>query len=382
MVSPLPRRLPPSRINWHALDGHHGARATELNNRTFELFAEFVRRHGSVKPGHRGATLTAGYISGVVSTLRALRSRTAGFDMRDPQANLRLPSQFKDMRREDGPRAPDTSLRARREGFRAQHFAAAAAGGFDRHSRAGVSRWCAMHSGHNGVARGGDLSGVARASDPFDPLRGTTCHEGEGGIEFVDLEETGTGLPGLFLWIFPCKDTNRTHVKHPVPISARSLRVFDADYDDPLDPYLAILREWRCMLHEVPPSRRAATPFFRRAGSAEPLLTSDLAACIGEAWAAAGVTAPHSLDFAHDVRICGACDIRDQHGLHGRELLRQRGRWAKDIGWIYAHVSATQHFQASVDMGSSTGRSIQSLATSWVHPAVTPQWDDGRDRHR
>ena len=34
----------PSRVNWHALDGPHGARATELNNRTFELFAEFVRR--------------------------------------------------------------------------------------------------------------------------------------------------------------------------------------------------------------------------------------------------------------------------------------------------------------------------------------------------
>ena len=36
---------------------------------------------------------------------------------------------------------------------------------------------------------------------------------------------TGTGVPGAILNVWPAKDTNRTHVKHPVPVSARSCRL-------------------------------------------------------------------------------------------------------------------------------------------------------------
>ena len=365
----------PDRVHWHALTGGHGdADRVQLNNRTFELIAEVMRRYGSIKPGKIGATLSESHISGVVSTLRALRSRTAGFNLLVPSANLILPAMYKDYRREDEPRlVADAlgSLRTRREGFRSRHFGLLAACGFDRTTARGRLRWAVMHFAHNTVLRGGEV-GVSERSDVFDPARGLTCAD----VTPVAAELTGTGRLGFMALVFPCKDTDRRHVKRPIPISARP-----SSDDDSRDAYAALLPYYEQMLLDVPEELRASTPFFRRLGTLEPLCTDDVAAFAGEAWVALGVAAPGDRELAHEFRIGGAIDTRAAKGVeHGREILRQRGRWAKDMGEIYAHVSAQDHFEVSAAVGDVDGRTLQELCAGWVHPATVPARHDGRDR--
>ena len=211
------------------------------------MLGELMRMYGSVKAGQRGRTLAAKTIGAVQSTIRAFRAREAGHALQLPIAQVRNTRLLKDMRREDGP----AEQRARREGFRAQHFTAADAGGLDRTSPHGRLRWGVLHFCHNCVARGAS-AGTPRRSDRWDPARGLTCSD----VTPVDAASTGTGMPGFTLLVFPGKDCRREHVKRPIPVSARSPSPAPAD---PLDACAAIAAEYDRMLLEVAPERRAHT---------------------------------------------------------------------------------------------------------------------------
>ena len=80
-------------------------------------------------------------------------------------------------------------------------------------------------------------------------------------------------------------------------------------------------------------------------------------------------------EFSYDLRIGGAIDLRLQRGLDaGRALLRERGRWAKDIGFIYAHSSAREHSAASGDMSTPAARAFAQLGRGGgSHAPVVPQ---------
>ena len=360
----------PNRVLVHPLTGGPGDAIAQLrNDRTFTQFAEFMRLHGSIKPGQRGQTLQGSTIEGVVGTLRALCGREAGRTLLDKATHVEEPRIFKDMRREDGPRVKDGDLRMRRAGFRATHFRQAAASGFDRTSREGRRRWAGLHAGHNGVTRAGEL-GVTDRSTAFDHVRGITCAD----IILLDASATGTGRRGLLMYVFPIKDTDRRHYKQPTAISERAAEDYDGLGDDPNDAYLAIRAEYDTMLTEVPHELRPYTPFFRKPGTLDAVTTADVARWVGEARAAIGGL-PHIRaedELAHELRIGGARDYYELYGFAGRQLLEERGRWHSDIYFIYAGVSATQHFQASARVGDADGPSLQDVAPGWTQaPVVT-----------
>ena len=87
-------------------------------------------------------------------------------------------------------------------------------------------------------------------------------------------------------------------------------------------------------------------------------------------------------------RIAGAEDIYDaclcqdgaSHALakeQGMRMLAERGRWEKDIGFIYARPSATAHLVLSAQMGDHARADIESLLATmqvsghraWAQPA-------------
>lgn len=78
--------------------------AAAYNEETFRLFAEFIRRHASVRAGARGEVVSAAtIIADYVSAVRAFHSREVGYNPLVAGGNLRLPLQMRQMRREDGP---------------------------------------------------------------------------------------------------------------------------------------------------------------------------------------------------------------------------------------------------------------------------------------
>ena len=76
------------------------------------------------------------------------------------------------------------------------------------------------------------------------------------------------------------------------------------------------------------------------------------------------------------LRVGGAIDVRDARGLtEGREVLRARGRWAGDIGWIYAHQLAREQFGVSLDMARASGPTLQEAAPRpTAHSTRIPQF--------
>ena len=359
----------PHRIAFYPLTGGAGdVAASQHNEETIMEVGELMRLYGSVKAGQRGKTLSAKTIGAVQSTLRAFRAREAGHALQLPIVQVRNVRLLKDMRREDGP----VEQRARREGFRARHFTEAHSGGLERTSPHGRLRWGVLHFCHNCVARGAS-AGTPQRNSRWDPARGLVCTD----VSPVAASRTGTGMPGFTMLVFPGKDCRREHVKRPIPVSARSS---SPDVGDPLDAYVAVAAVYDMMLVEVPPERRHHTPFFRRVGAScrvcdglDPastahtcqLATSDVAGMIGDARAAAGYSRDGH-EQAHEARIGGATDVYEVYGYEGRHILERRGRWGKDIAYIYARVSASRMFQASADMSSATGAALEDLAPEWT----------------
>ena len=51
----------------------------------------------------------------------------------------------------------------------------------------------------------------------------------------------------------------------------------------------------------------------------------------------------------------------------GEAILRQRGRWARDMGQIYARISAAWHLHVSIRMTESRGTDM-SQRSNWAQP--------------
>ena len=48
------------------------------------------------------------------------------------------------------------------------------------------------------------------------------------------------------------------------------------------------------------------------------------------------------------LRIAGATDLRDALGMAAADLIKARGRWASEIGFIYQLVTEAEMLEASV----------------------------------
>lgn len=53
------------------------------------------------------------------------------------------------------------------------------------------------------------------------------------------------------------------------------------------------------------------------------------------------------------MRIAGATDLREKHGVGGSDIIQARGRWGSDIHFIYERVTAVEMLDASRTMGEA-----------------------------
>ena len=78
-------------------------------------------------------------------------------------------------------------------------------------------------------------------------------------------------------------------------------------------------------------------------------------------WAAAG---QEGRVGAHSFRIGGATDLADQGASPA--LLQAKGRWATDIGRIYARMTRRAQLAASEPMQMRGGRDLEELCPGFV----------------
>ena len=75
---------------------------------------------------------------------------------------------------------------------------------------------------------------------------------------------------------------------------------------------------------------------------------------------------------AKSFRIGGAFLLREwceRNGVDAERLLKERGRWHTDIGFIYARMSDRTHLAASAGVAVANGGTSTEANTGWAQPA-------------
>lgn len=348
----------PSRRLFVPHEGAGDVHAAAYNEETFRLLAEFIRRHGSVRAGAQGATVSSAAISDYISAIRAFRSREAGYNLLVSGGNLRLPPQLKQMRREDGPtgaRELQRALTARLlRRLCNQHT-------FDRVSLHGVLRWAVLWGGHNLLLRGGEFGCVDNKE--FVVAFGLTLAD----CEWIPPCVETNGYEALVVDMMVIKDERVTRARIPCPIRRRQPPSVPRGAD-PCCAYDAIRSLWEARVAQVPASQRASAPLFATPDGAA-ISTAHVLRFVREAAAAAGEPAG---DFdSRSLRIGGATDLYHLFGPQEAErLIAARGRWCSLIHQIYTRLSATSMLAVSSVMADATGVDLEAFRHGYVMPAV------------
>lgn len=342
--------------------------AAAYNAQSFALLAEFIRAHGSVRVGARGACVGADAVDGYVSSLRAHLSVIANHRLVSRDVDTRRPLQFKQMRRED----PVRGSRRRRTGVRARHFREAAPR-FERSSRRGGLRWTAALAAHSLLLRGAEV-GHGDSGD-FDPLTGLTWSEHSqvnrtGTFEWLSPTDTHSAFHAVVVWVVPVKGGVRA-ARHPILVRARQPgEPAEGPPADPLCLYSHLRWRWLSerRLHQ------ASDPFFAfpddGSGRGEQVLrTRDMHTIAVEIVTLAGEDASDT--SAHGPRIGAATDIRDILGVEaGRAVITDRGRWADlDLNFIYQRVTVREQLHISAEMLQADSLDLEFLFRGWAQPA-------------
>ena len=69
-------------------------------------------------------------------------------------------------------------------------------------------------------------------------------------------------------------------------------------------------------------------------------------------------------------RIGGATDLRDTMGMAGAAMIKERGRWASDVAFIYARALVGQQMDAAAGMANAQDTSVEMAVPGWVQPAA------------
>lgn len=335
--------------------------AAAYNEETFRLFAEFVRRHGSVRRGFEGDAVSAAAIGDYVASVRAFRSREAGYNLLVAGGNLRLPLQLRHMRREDGPagaRQLSRGLTARllRKLIRVAEFGA-------RHTRNECMRWAVLWAGHNMLLRGGEFGVPARKA--FDPALGLVLAD----FDWIEPCEDTSWYSAVCVDVMPIKDARVDRQRVPTLIRRRKRwEESVALGDDPSCAYDALRAYYLLRLQEVRSGDRGSAPFFAHADG-RAIQTDDVAAYIREAASAIG---EQPLDFdARALRIGGATDLYHLFGATEAErVIADRGRWNSLVRDLYSRLSATSMLRVSASMADATGVDLEAFRHGYVMPAL------------
>ena len=246
----------------------------------------------------------------------------------------RLPQVIKAMRRQR-PRAN----RRKRRGIRGRHLRAAwSAGGSLRQTSpdavnlaaAGTTAWAALARGGEVATPRQQLAGWHRRSRPTraDLSFGKAHGERYACVLLRPIKRTGGEL-------------------------GEKVPILFAEGDGGGDDTYAMLRRLE-RYDPCPESQRERTPLFRVGG--KPLTTERLRQHAKAIWRAAGQTGSVG---GHSFRIGGATDLADQGA--SQALLQAKGRWASDIGQIYARMTQRAQLAASKAMQRRGGRDMEEL---------------------
>ena len=311
------------------------------------MFAEFLFRR---KDKRTKRPLKTDTISEYVSMAKAELSVRYGFAIAgDPQ---RLPAIVKALRR-----LRPASARRERRGIRRRHLRAAwkAKDEFRAQSKDAVNLWAAATTAWQGIARAyevaegdGEDSRRDRRNNPNGerrlPTRADLSFGRKGGTRYACV------------MLRPCKRKNGEWGSK-VPI------LFAEGDGMGSDTFAAL---WR-MAHVDPckPGTEHTTPLFRVGGKC--LTVRRLRKLAVDIFKAAG---QKGRTGAHAFRIGGATDLADEGA--SQALLQAKGRWASDIGRIYARMTRRAQLAASKAMQRSGGggRDMEELFPGFTQAAL------------
>ena len=369
----------PNRVLFYPLGGEqHYANAVH-NEESMGMVREFIRRTGSRKPGSIGKPLSSDVVSGYVSSIRQVAGLGAGYQLYDPRFAIELPRSAKFHRRLDGAR----TVRKLERGLRAQHFAAAAANGFDRSSRRGIRRWARDLVAHNLLLRGGEPGTVeggewmaeeghiAWASVTWleaGTHRKITASEAAAWIAAWQPGVPDAQYPCVRVFVTPIKlgDANR---QRPIPLLIRRRQLRHVPMGvDPVCAFDALLTLFLLDEASVEPVARATTPLFSESAGGVAVTTKTMSEDARAIAKAAGLENVNDEFGGKAFRIGGAEDYYDVLGPDSERIIEERGRWKSDIHLIYQRCSATRHLAASAAIGESRGISLEALGDGWAQP--------------
>mgnify|MGYP002631157789 FL=1 len=304
------------------------------------MFAEYLFRR---KDKRTGKPLQTDTVSEYVSMAKAELSVRYGFAIAgDPQ---RLPAIIKALRRD----RPKTERRERR-GIRRRHLRAAwkASAALGEQSRDACNLWAAGTTAWQALARAyeiasGDGEPCPPGVTPRTPTRGDLSFGRKGDQRYACV------------MLRPCKRSNG-ELAAKVPI------ILAEGDGGGADTYAALRR-----MVEVDPceaGKEHRTPLFRVGGKC--LTVRRLRKFADEVFKAAG---QKGRTGAHAFRIGGATDLADEGA--SQSLLQAKGRWASDIGRIYARMTRRAQISASKAMQRSGngGRDMEELFPGFTQAA-------------
>lgn len=334
----------PGRVLFKEGSGEHDRKAAAWNEWTFVLFAVWLSRRPSVQTKRpvKARTIET-YISLIKGYLRF------EYDFAIFERAPRLAQLLKTMKEED----PLGGVRKRRNALRRRHLRemwrrlpwvrSTSVTAVNEHALLSVA-WQVL-------ARGGEL---APAAAQWDAERCPTRAD-------VAYHETRAGVRYAVLWLRPLK-------KKGVGLQAKVPQLI-AEFDGKgSDAYAALLRMET--YDRVPTKDRARTPLFRReprAGQMTHMTVRWMRGCIRRRMEALGYSEA-SRWGAHSCRIGGATDLVAT-GRASQVLLQAKGRWASDVGRIYARMTRKGQIAASRLMQDARGRDLEELLPGFVQPA-------------
>ena len=283
--------------------------------------------------------ISAKSVESYISLLKGYLSFTYDFEI--VERSPRLKRFLKAMRDGD----PLAGIRRKRRGLRRRHLrriwrrvAAARSTSPDA-----VNDWALLSLAWHVLARGGELAPQTRA---WNPGRHPTRADLSFGV-------TRDGVRYALLWLRPLKKRGAA-LAPKVPQYVR-------EHDGGGSDTYAALR--RLEEHDpIPKEARPTTPLFRRrtaSGAARHVSVAMLRELVRARMRDIGYNNRNEWG-AHSMRIGGATDLAST-GDTSPLLLQARGRWASDIGQIYARMTRRCQLAASGLMQKARGRDLEEL---------------------
>lgn len=335
----------PERVLFKSPAGVSKSEAAAWNEWTFVLFAMYMETTPSARTG---SAVRARTVESYISLLKGFLSFNYDFDVLDRAPRLRR--LLAEMKSSD----PLGLSRRKRRGLRRHHLRRMwkVGKGVRETTPAAVNAHALLTTAWQVLARGGELAPQVKE---WSPNAGPTRAD-------VSFQETHSGRRYAILWLRPLKKKRgRNEPKVPQYIAE-----FDGGGSD---AYTALRRLVK--YDPVAPAVEGVTPLFRdfsATGGGRHFTVAAMRALIRSRMHSIGFT--EASDWgSHSCRIGGATDLVAT-GKASPLLLQAKGRWASDIGRIYARMTRRCHLAASELMQSAKGRDVEELMPGFVQAAL------------